>query len=119
MDWFVSILKKSGIYVYIDWEDELAFPELAGPWPYRRGLIWAPVFMPSFRERERDYARALFGHVNPYTGLSYADDPTVACIEILNEADLCTVVNGNPRRALYPHERSLITQQARTEVSFR
>lgn len=102
MDYFVSILKKSGIYVYIDWEDELAFPELAGRWPYKRGLIWAPVFMPSFREPERDYARALFGHVNPYTGLSYADDPTVACIEILNEADLCTVVNGNPRRALDP-----------------
>ena len=102
MDYFVSVLKKSGIYVYLDWEDELAFPDLAGPWPYKKGLHWAPVFMPSFRERERDYARALFGHVNPYTGLSYADDPAVACIEILNEADLCVVLNGNPRQMLDP-----------------
>ena len=102
MDYFVSVLKKSGIYVYLDWEDELAFPKLAGPWPYKKGLHWAPVFMPSFRERERDYARALFGHVNPYTGLSYADDPAVACIEILNEADLCVVLNGNPRQMLDP-----------------
>ncbi|MCR5751569.1 MAG: hypothetical protein K6G91_06385 [Kiritimatiellae bacterium] len=102
MDYFVSILKKSGIYVYIDWEDLLAFPQLAGPWPFKKGLVWAPVFMPSFRKSERDYARALFGHVNPYTGLSYAEDPTVACIEILNEADLCTVLNGNPRQMLDP-----------------
>ena len=102
MDFFVSVLKKSGIYVYLDWEDVLAFPELAGPWPFKKGLQYAPVFMPSFRSRERDYARSLFGHVNEYTGLSYAEDPAVACIEIINEVDLCAVVNANPRTSLDP-----------------
>lgn len=102
MDYFISLLKKAGIYVYLDWEDVLAFPDVAGPWPFKKGLQFAPVFVSAIRERERTYARALFGHRNPYTGLSYAEDPAVAFIEILNEVDLCTIVNGNPRQALDP-----------------
>ena len=33
----------------------------------------------------KDYLTHLMAHVNPYTGLSYADDPTIAIIETGNE----------------------------------
>ena len=37
---------------------------------------------------QRDYARALLSHVNPFTGASYAKDPCVAIVEINNENSL-------------------------------
>ena len=37
---------------------------------------------------QKNYARDLLTHVNPYTGLSYANDPAVAVIEINNENSL-------------------------------
>ncbi len=37
------------------------------------------------REDQRLYAQKILNHVNPYTGLSYAEDPAVAFVEINNE----------------------------------
>ena len=37
---------------------------------------------------QRDYARALLTHVNPYTRTSYAKEPGVAMVEINNENSL-------------------------------
>ena len=41
-----------------------------------------------FIEQQKDYARRLLGHKNPYTGLTYADDPVIAIVEINNESSL-------------------------------
>ena len=38
--------------------------------------------------RQKEYARQLLTHVNPYTHLSYAEDPCVAVVEINNENSL-------------------------------
>ena len=35
------------------------------------------------------YARAFLEHVNPFTGLRYADDPTLAWLSLANEDNLC------------------------------
>jgi len=40
--------------------------------------------------KEREYAKDLLTHVNPYTGLSLANDPVVAVIELNNEDALFT-----------------------------
>jgi hypothetical protein len=37
---------------------------------------------------QKDYARNLLSHRNPYTGMTYADDPAVAFVEINNENGL-------------------------------
>lgn len=36
-------------------------------------------------ELQKDYARKLLLHVNPYTGLALADDPAVITVQINNE----------------------------------
>lgn len=38
-----------------------------------------------FRSLEKEYASLLIGHTNPYTNLTYAEDPAVAFVEINNE----------------------------------
>src|SRR5262249_22006429 len=43
---------------------------------------------PRMIELQRDYARQLVTHRNPYTGKTYAEDPGVLCFEIANEDSL-------------------------------
>ena len=51
-------------------------------------------FFPPMIEQQRDFARALLTHVNPFTGLAYTADPAVAFIEINNENGLMSEWNG-------------------------
>src|SRR4051812_29239463 len=55
-------------------------------------------------EEQRGYARALLGHLNPYTKLAYTADPAVAFIEINNENGLIMEWNGRALDAMpYPY----------------
>ena len=49
----------------------------------RRRLLHAPHM-----EAQKRYARQLLTHLNPYTKLTYAEDPAVALVEINNENGL-------------------------------
>jgi len=53
------------------------------------GTPWAnkgaDQFDPRIIEMEKEYARELLSHVNPYTGMSYLKDPVVAVVELNNE----------------------------------
>jgi len=46
------------------------------------------AFNTEIQAKEREYAHDLLTHVNPYTGLSLANDPCVAVIELNNEDSL-------------------------------
>jgi hypothetical protein len=48
----------------------------------------ASFFFEPALKTQKDYARALLGHRNPYTGRTYAEDPGVAFVEINNENGL-------------------------------
>ncbi|MDR2674504.1 MAG: hypothetical protein LBC18_06450 [Opitutaceae bacterium] len=71
-DYLIAALKKRGIYVNIN-------THVAR---FRNGVCF---FDPLVIAAEKEYARALLTRVNPYTGLSYTNDPCVALIEINNE----------------------------------
>ncbi|MDR1009816.1 MAG: carbohydrate binding domain-containing protein [Opitutaceae bacterium] len=71
-DYLIAALKKRGIYVNIN-------THVAR---FRKGVCF---FDPLIIASEKEYARALLTRVNPYTGLSYTNDPCVALIEINNE----------------------------------
>ena len=90
LDDFISELKKRGIYVELSIHvSHLRMMERKGTPPvgerrygFGSGL---PLWNERFVEAEKQYARALLGHVNPYTGKSYLEEPAVAFVEIINE----------------------------------
>lgn len=90
LDYFISRLKAHGIYTNINLMTSREFmpgdglPEsiLELDWKQRQVL---GMIMPGVRDLEKAFARALLSHRNPYTGLTYAEDPAIAFIEINNE----------------------------------
>lgn len=87
-DYFAAQLKKRGIYLHIDLivardfveGDELDYPGDAGSCVKR-----FPMYNRRMIELQKEYAKELLCHVNPYTGLAFIDDPAVITIQINNE----------------------------------
>jgi len=83
-DYFIAELLKRGIYVdwnlavgrrFKDGDRVLSTKVGKGPLLFDRRLI----------ELQKDYARQILTHVNPYTQRAYVDEPGVAVVEIVNE----------------------------------
>ncbi|MEI8341741.1 MAG: carbohydrate binding domain-containing protein, partial [Verrucomicrobiota bacterium] len=88
LDYFIAQLKKNGIYSDLNLHVSREYPGFAkwnGSPGYFKGV---DNFYPPMIALQHDYARALLGHVNPYTGLAYANEPAVAFVEINNENGL-------------------------------
>jgi len=100
-DYFFAKLKEQGIYVKFsptfgtftlgakDAEKIPFFDELG---PMRRGQLKSPAggayLSDELRDLQIEQMRKLLAHRNPYTGLTYAEDPAVVVIELLNEQSL-------------------------------
>lgn len=91
LDYLVAALKKRGLYVNMNlhvhrqWDERDGFTDKDRRPPADKGL---DNFEPRMIELQKEYARKLLTHVNPYTGLAYTDDPCVAMVEINNENGL-------------------------------
>lgn len=87
-DYFAAKLKEKGIYLHIDLivsrefmeADELDYPGGA-PSCIKRHAMYNERLI----ELQKEYARELLCHVNPYTGLALIDDPAVVTVQINNE----------------------------------
>ncbi|MGI5818456.1 MAG: hypothetical protein ACOX9R_10230 [Armatimonadota bacterium] len=92
VDHWIAECGKRGIYVYLDLLDFRTFYEREGvPAGEQLGRGAKPyaLFNERLIELQMQYAKAfLIDHVNPLTGLSYADDPTVCMIELCDENGL-------------------------------
>ncbi len=88
-DYFVFALKREGIYTDLNLHVGRAYPGMGDAWPggspIRRGV---DQFYPPMIDLQKDYARALLTHRNPYTGHRYNEEPAVAIIEVNNEDGL-------------------------------
>ena len=88
LDYLISVFKKQGIYVDINlhvarwWDERDGFPGKNMRPGFDKGL---DNFEPRMIELQKEYARKLLTHVNPYTGLAYTNDPCVAVVELNNE----------------------------------
>jgi len=88
LDYLVYQLKLHGIYVNINLhvsrklDDRDGFPYATARPQYDKGLN---LFYPPFIELQKQFARDLLTHVNPYTRTAYFEEPAVAMIEISNE----------------------------------
>lgn len=87
LDFFIAQLKAHGIYANLNLHVSRTHPDRprdekkSNP-SYDKGV---DNFSARMIELQRDYARALLGHVNPYTGNTYAREPAIAFVEINNE----------------------------------
>lgn len=88
-DYLVSALKKRGLYLSIDLfslrgripGEFKSAPRLKDMKDYKL----AAMVIPEVRENLKSFARQLLLHVNPYTGLSLAQEPALTGICIINE----------------------------------
>ncbi|ADM28658.1 Carbohydrate-binding CenC domain protein [Ignisphaera aggregans DSM 17230] len=93
LDYFIYKLKESGIYIDLNLLVSRKFSSVDGlpreidmmEWKDQHvlGYFYEPVL-----DLQKEYARKLLLHRNPYTGLTYAEDPAIAFIEIINENGL-------------------------------
>lgn len=87
-DYFFAQLKERGIYLHLDLIVARAFTQADGlDYPGEPGSCCKCYTMVNSRlvELQKEYARELLCHVNPYTGLRLIDDPAVMTIQINNE----------------------------------
>ena len=91
LDWFVYQLKQHGIYTNLNLHVSRTYSptirELPRAFRYGKGL---DNFYPPFIQMQREYARMLLTHRNPYTKTTYAVEPAVLCVEINNENSILT-----------------------------
>jgi hypothetical protein len=92
LDYFVAQLKEHGIYIDLNLlvgrklDAASDQKQQAGLSDKARGS--AAYFYPPFMELQKEYARDLLGHYNPYTKSTFAQEPAVALVELLNERTL-------------------------------
>ncbi|MDX9979134.1 MAG: hypothetical protein RBU25_03705, partial [Lentisphaeria bacterium] len=114
LDYLIGALKRRGIYVNVNlhvarfWDKRDGFAQ-------RHHQPWADKGVDNFEPRmialQKEYARELLTHVNPYTGLTYANDPAVAVVELNNEnALLNQYFGGGLDRLPEPHANELQRQ---------
>jgi len=92
LDYFVAQLKNSGIYSDLTLHTGRRYtlaegvrePDILG---LAKGVTY---FDPRLIQLQKEYARGLLCHRNPYTGTEYRHEPAIALIEILNENSLIT-----------------------------
>jgi len=97
-DFFIAELKKRGIYVNFNLNVGRSYKEGDGVQDYDK-IRWGKgltFFDPRIIELQKDYAKQLLTHYNPYTKMEYRNDPAVAIVEILNENDLSVGFNSTP-----------------------
>ena len=95
LDYFIYALKQKGIYTNINLMSGRKFTTADGVKQAAKlreysGQAGKPasLFDPHLIKLQKDYARKLLSHTNPYTGLAYKDDPAVAMLEVANENSL-------------------------------
>ncbi len=93
LDYFVAQLKENGVYVNLNLHVSRQFSAVDG---FPASVSQIPTsfdkrvdeFDPRMIQLQKNYARDLLTHINPYTHLPYVSDPAVAVIEINNENSL-------------------------------
>jgi hypothetical protein len=89
LDYFIDQLAKRGIWANVNLHvgrSASAALGLAKPNTQYDKIVG--IFTPTLVEAQKQYARDLLGHVNPYRKVRLADDPAVAFVEITNEDSL-------------------------------
>ncbi len=90
LDYFIACCRDNGIYIDLNLNVSRPFTVADGvkqvEWlGYGKALTY---FDPRLITLQKEYARQLLDHVNPFTGHRYAQEPAVAIVELVNENSL-------------------------------
>ncbi len=112
LDYFIAQLKARGIYTNLNLHVGRRYPDekIGGYNTFFKGV---DQFMPRMIELQKEFARELLTHVNPYTKLSYVDDPAVAFVEINNENGLINRWQAGDLDAITADQAQEMTRQWR------
>lgn len=113
LDRLVSELAKRGIYANINLHVARHYPGqpmVPADQTMKMGKTLDRWYPPYVELLER-YARDLLGHVNEFTGRRYADEPSVACVEINNENTVIKDIRDDYRAHLTPPLRDEFCRQ--------
>jgi hypothetical protein len=92
LDFFIAELKKRGIYANLNLNVGRHYRKGDDVQDYefiQRAATKGMTFVGDrLIELQRDYAKKLLTHYNPYTKNEYRNEPAVACVEIMNENSL-------------------------------
>ena len=104
-DFFIAELEKRGIYINFNLLVGRPFKAGDGVQDYqkiREGAKGISLYDPRIIELQKEYAKQLLAHYNPYTKIEYRNDPAVAMVEINNENALWVGAHGPT--PYYDHE---------------
>ena len=93
LEYLVAQLKRRGIYINLELLSRREFRKHDGIPDHDKlyagvGLTPALLFDPKLIELQKDHARRLLTHRNPYTKLRWCDDPALAMVSLMNESSM-------------------------------
>ena len=88
LDWQIYQLKRHGVYTNLNLHVSRTYPGLESEVAQFRFDKSIDHFYRPFIELQKEFAKELLTHRNPYTGTIYTDEPAIAFIELNNENSL-------------------------------
>jgi len=113
LDYFVHALAQQGIWINLNLHVGHAHSRVLGlPAATRSYDKVINLFTPDLIAAQKDYARELLNHRNPYRGsIRYAEDPALAIVEITNENSFFMWDGEETLRNLPPYYEALLRGQ--------
>jgi hypothetical protein len=121
LDWLIFQLKKNGIYTNLNLHVSRIYPGV--DYGENRAFVFGKRidhFYRPYIEMQKEYARMLLTHENPYTGNTYANEPAVGFVEVNNENSILSrwtalsTLTGDHRVALAAQWRDFLKQNGKS-----
>jgi hypothetical protein len=100
LDYLVACCKKAGLWITTDVYVSRSIPKGAIPelpdQKFGQEFKALIPLLPSALENWKRFATTFLTHKNPYTGMTWAEDPALVTLSLVNEDNLHACVNRNP-----------------------